>query len=143
MSTAILRVANVRFGSKADIKACPRDVRFAPESRHSSAQLDYRACAQSGFDRFAKRRYAVPDRTTLFRVRLREPEAHAHSAVHIFCSGEMLAGALRIARAAMKPTQAQMTMSDDRPHPARLAERQSFRVMSGGAFGIEANRLDG
>jgi hypothetical protein len=86
---------------------------------------------------------AVPDWTTLFRVHLREPEAHAHPAVHIFCSGEMLAGALRIARAAMKPTQAEMTMSDDRPHPARLAERQSFRVMSGGAFGIEAIGLDG
>ena len=68
-----------------------------------------------------KRRYTVRDRTTLFRVHLREPEAHAHPAVHIFCSVEMLAGELRIARAAMKPTQAQMTMSDDRPHPARLA----------------------
>src|SRR5262249_10484074 len=96
-----------------------------------------------GSTRFAKRRYAVPDRTTLFRVHLREPEAHAHSAVHIFCSGEMLAGALRIARAAMKPTQAQMTKSDDRPHPPRPAERQSLRGMSRGAFGIEAIRLDG
>jgi len=26
--------ANVRFGSKADIKACPRDVRFTPKSGH-------------------------------------------------------------------------------------------------------------
>ena len=26
------RTANVRFGSKADISACPRDVRFAPKS---------------------------------------------------------------------------------------------------------------
>ena len=59
-----------------------------------------------------------PDRTTLFRLHLREPEAHAHPAVHIFCSGKMLAGGLRIARAVMKPTQTKMTMSDDRPHPA-------------------------
>jgi hypothetical protein len=121
-------------GQVAGQQFCFADVR-------SLAQLDYRA-SQSGFDRFAKRRYAVQDRTTLFGVRLREPKAHAHPAVHISCSGEMLAGALRIARAAMKPTQAQMTMSDDRPHPARLTERQSFRVMSGGAFGIEAIGLD-
>jgi hypothetical protein len=26
--------ANVRFGSKADIRACPRHVRFTPESGH-------------------------------------------------------------------------------------------------------------
>jgi hypothetical protein len=26
---------NVRFGSKADIEACPRDVRFTPKSGHS------------------------------------------------------------------------------------------------------------
>jgi hypothetical protein len=25
---------HVRFGSKADIRACPRDVRFTPESGH-------------------------------------------------------------------------------------------------------------
>ena len=28
------RTVNVRFGSKADISACPRDVRFTPESGH-------------------------------------------------------------------------------------------------------------
>src|SRR5262249_62004322 len=60
-----------------------------------------------GSTRFAKRRYAVPDRTTLFRVHLREPEAHAHSAVHIFCSGEMLACAARLAVMARQSTPSQ------------------------------------
>src|SRR5262249_19736393 len=30
---------NVRFGSLADIEACPIDVRFTPKSGHGSAQL--------------------------------------------------------------------------------------------------------
>jgi hypothetical protein len=30
---------NVRFGSKADMNARPRDVRFTLESRHLSAQM--------------------------------------------------------------------------------------------------------
>jgi len=30
----VYRGINVRFGSKADIGACPRDVRFTPESGH-------------------------------------------------------------------------------------------------------------
>ena len=30
---------NVRFGSKADISACPRHVRFTPESGHGSARF--------------------------------------------------------------------------------------------------------
>jgi hypothetical protein len=30
---------NVRFGSEADIRACPRDVRFTPKSGHSLARL--------------------------------------------------------------------------------------------------------
>jgi hypothetical protein len=33
------RSAYVRFGSLADIAACPSDVRFTPESRHSAARL--------------------------------------------------------------------------------------------------------
>src|SRR5262249_37312681 len=33
-------VAHVRFGSKADIGACPRHVRFTPESGHSSSALE-------------------------------------------------------------------------------------------------------
>jgi len=32
-------VGNVRFGSKADIGACPRDVRFTPESGHQLSAL--------------------------------------------------------------------------------------------------------
>jgi len=40
--------AYVRFGSKADISACPRHVRFTPKSRHSSARLACPLCAKSG-----------------------------------------------------------------------------------------------
>jgi len=32
------RAPHFRFGSKADISSCPRDVRFTPESGHGSAQ---------------------------------------------------------------------------------------------------------
>jgi len=34
--------ANVRFGSKADIAASPKNVRFTPESGHSAAQQNAR-----------------------------------------------------------------------------------------------------
>jgi hypothetical protein len=33
------RERDVRFGSKADIGTCPRDVRFTPKSGHGSARL--------------------------------------------------------------------------------------------------------
>src|SRR6516162_11007374 len=38
--------ANVRFGSEADIEACPFDVRFTPESGH---QLERYECGCHGF----------------------------------------------------------------------------------------------
>jgi hypothetical protein len=31
---AVVRLPNVRFGSKADISECPRNVRYSPESGH-------------------------------------------------------------------------------------------------------------
>jgi hypothetical protein len=37
-----LALGNVRFGSKADIGARPRDVRFTPESRHRERRWDVR-----------------------------------------------------------------------------------------------------
>jgi hypothetical protein len=40
--------ANVRFGSLADIGQPIRDVRFTPDSRHSSAQVGCPLCAKSG-----------------------------------------------------------------------------------------------
>jgi len=39
---------DVRFGSKADISACPRHVRFTPKSRHSLPQPACPLCAKSG-----------------------------------------------------------------------------------------------
>ena len=41
-------MANVRFGSKADISPCPRDVRFTPESRHRNSVVECPLCAKSG-----------------------------------------------------------------------------------------------
>src|SRR6516225_1150009 len=43
-----LRLADVRFGSEADIGARPRHVRFTPESGHSVAHLGCPLCATSG-----------------------------------------------------------------------------------------------
>src|SRR6516225_10496198 len=39
---------DVRFGSKADIKASPRDVRFTPKSRHWNSVAECPLCAKSG-----------------------------------------------------------------------------------------------
>jgi hypothetical protein len=41
----------VRFGSKADIAAPPRNVRFAPESGHQQSALGCPLCANSGLSR--------------------------------------------------------------------------------------------
>ena len=40
--------ANVRFGSKADIGARPRDVRFTPKSGHWNSVSKCPLCAKSG-----------------------------------------------------------------------------------------------
>src|SRR5215472_254556 len=42
------RVANVRFGSKADIAAPPTNVRFAPERGHWNSTVKCLLCAKSG-----------------------------------------------------------------------------------------------
>ena len=46
---------NVRFGSKADIEACLRDVRFTPKSGHGSAPLRCPLCAKSRHSAFQQR----------------------------------------------------------------------------------------
>ena len=47
----LARGRNVRFGSEADIHRRLTDVRFTPESGHSSAQLSCPLCAKSGHSR--------------------------------------------------------------------------------------------
>ena len=54
----------------------------------------------------------------------------------------MPARALSIAGAVMKPAQAEMAVSGERPHTVGLAERQRGPVMSGSAFGVEKIGLD-
>ena len=57
-SPKVREVANVRFGSKADIGVRPHDVRFTPKSGHGWVQLQCPLCANSGhstlilFDQF-------------------------------------------------------------------------------------------
>jgi hypothetical protein len=41
-------IADVRFGSKADIEAGPRRVRFTPKSGHCWVRLGCPLCARSG-----------------------------------------------------------------------------------------------
>jgi hypothetical protein len=41
-------MADVRYGSLADIEAHPRHVRFAPKSEHSLSALGCLLCAKSG-----------------------------------------------------------------------------------------------
>jgi len=49
-------MANVRFGSKADIGARLDHVRFTPKSRHRGARMSCPLCAKSGHpDRFGRR----------------------------------------------------------------------------------------
>jgi len=40
---------DVRFGSKADIEACIRDVRFTPESGHGAKRLSAIACVSGRY----------------------------------------------------------------------------------------------
>jgi hypothetical protein len=48
---------NVRFGSKADISACPRHVRFTPESGHYRSANKYPLCAKSGHSALQQKSY--------------------------------------------------------------------------------------
>src|SRR5581483_2723278 len=107
--------------------SCP----YRPQSLYA-VQLD-------GFSQTQARR---PAPAALFRLHLREPEVHVHLIVHTFRNEEMLTSVLCVVRAAMKPAQSEMTMRGERPHAARLAERQRFRVVSGGAFGVKAVGMD-
>src|SRR5262249_10314836 len=43
-----IRPPNVRFGSEADIGACPRHVPFTPKSRHWNSVAKCPLCANSG-----------------------------------------------------------------------------------------------
>jgi hypothetical protein len=43
--SATQQMADVRFGSKADMEGRQTDVRFTPKSRHSSGQLSCPLCA--------------------------------------------------------------------------------------------------
>src|SRR5262249_31824985 len=46
---------HVRFGSKADIGACPRHVRFTPKSGHRNSVVECPLCAKSGLMQCSKR----------------------------------------------------------------------------------------
>jgi len=46
----VLKPADVRFGSKADIEAPSPDVRFTPKSGHRETTLGCPLCARSGHD---------------------------------------------------------------------------------------------
>ena len=45
--TAALACTQFSLGSGTDISACPRNVRFTPESGHPSARLECPLCAKS------------------------------------------------------------------------------------------------
>src|SRR6516165_8662648 len=55
------RLGDIRFGSKADIGAGPRDVRFTPKSGHWNSVAKCPLCAKSGLMRCEKKcRYSIP-----------------------------------------------------------------------------------
>src|SRR5262249_874747 len=56
------RAADVCFGSKADIGACPRDVRFTPESGHCRPDEECLLCAKSGHQFYSE----FEDASTLY-----------------------------------------------------------------------------
>jgi hypothetical protein len=72
---------NVRFGSPTDIATCPRQVRFTPNTGHSSGRLECRLRATSGHPHrkrhFCKRggRSSLIDRTSILACRAKRPIA--------------------------------------------------------------------
>src|SRR5215470_13612193 len=68
------------------------------------------------------------------RLRLLQPEGHAHLAVHRSGGGQML---LRlVAGAAVELAQTQVAVGDERAHPEVRGQRKSFPVASYG--GVDA-----
>ena len=51
-----MKCVNVRFGSKADIGAGPRDVRFTPKSRHWNSVVDVRFVPKADIVRCGEKR---------------------------------------------------------------------------------------
>src|SRR5262245_33352588 len=64
------------------------------------------------------------------RFRLLEPERHVHVPVHHGRGDEVFAGLLALARASVELAEAEVAVGDERPHAARLGERQRLAVMS-------------
>src|SRR5215467_13446873 len=74
-------------------------------------------------------------------LRLLEPEAHVHLAVHRRREGEVLLRLLTLARACEQLAEAEVAVGDERAHAARLGERQRLTVIRLAALGIEPRRV--
>src|SRR5215469_2650964 len=61
-------------------------------------------------------------------LRLREPEAHIHLAVHRRRGGEVLARLLALARASAELAKAEMAVGDERAHAKLPGQRESFAI---------------
>ena len=74
---------NVRFGSKADMEASPRDVRFTPKSRHWLSASGCLLCAKSGHMQCSKTAFLFDDFVGAREQRERDIEAERLSGFQI------------------------------------------------------------
>ncbi len=70
------------------------------------------------------------------RLRLLPPEPHVHLAVHRHRSGEVLLRLLSLARTSVELAKAEVAVSDERAHTARLAEGQRLAVVGLGRLNL-------
>ena len=79
-------------------------------------------------------------RSSQFRLRLFQPEAHAHLAVHGRRGGEVLTRRLALASDPGEPAEAEVAVGDEGSHTERLRERQRLAVVAGSALGVACRR---
>ena len=71
------------------------------------------------------------------RLRLLQPEAHVHLAVHRGRGGEVLLRLLALGGSTEELGEAEVTVGDERAHAARLGEGQRLAVVGLATLGIE------
>ena len=70
-------------------------------------------------------------------LRLLQPEAHVHHAVHRRRCAEAFLRLLALARALVEPAEAEVAMRDEWAHAARLGEGQRLLVVGLATLGVE------
>jgi hypothetical protein len=77
------------------------------------------------------------------RLRLLQPEAHVHLAVHLRRGGELLAALLILACSSVELPEAEVAMGGEGAHPELLGERERVAVVVFGLVGVQRVALGG